>query len=150
MNCEMQLNFVVNVHVAVHISTFQRNKKCISLSEHSVCVLYTVDIHTQKDTHGPIVSAAHTAVTVHIRKIATDILHTELDNLRRSHKQFLPNKKCTSLSEHPVYQWYIVDIYTQKDTHGPIISADTLHIPHIPTDTLHTELDTLRISHKEF
>ena len=154
MNCEMQLNFVVNVHVAVHISTFQRNKKCISLSEHPVCVLYTVDIHTQKDTHGPIVSAAHTAVTVHIRKIATDILHTALDNLRRSHKQFQCNKKCTSLSEHPVYQRYIVDIYTQKDTHGPIISAahsaDTLHIPHIPTDTLHTELDTLRRSHKQF
>ena len=34
MSCEMQLNFVGNVHVAVHISTFQRNKKCISLSEH--------------------------------------------------------------------------------------------------------------------
>jgi len=65
MNCEMQLNFAVNVHVAVHISTFERNKKCISLSEHAVCVLYTVDIHTQKDTHGPIVSAAHSAVTIH-------------------------------------------------------------------------------------
>ena len=65
MNCEMQLNFVVNVHVAVHSSTFQCNKKCISLSEHPVCVLYTVDIYTQKDT-----------------------LHIELDTLRRSHKQF--------------------------------------------------------------
>ena len=141
MNCEMQLNFVVNVHVAVHISTFQRNKKCISLSEHSVCVLYTVDIHTQKDTHGPIVTAAHTAVTVHIRKIATDIFHTELDNLRRSQKHFQRYKKCTSLSEHPIYQRYTVDIYTEKDTLGPIISAAhsavKLRIPHSPTGTRH-------------
>jgi len=65
MNCEMQLNFAVNVHVAVHSSTFERNKKCISLSEHPVCVLYTVDIHTQKDTHGPIVSAAQCSRTSH-------------------------------------------------------------------------------------
>jgi len=47
MNCEMQLDFDVNVHAAVHSSTFERNKKCISLSEHPVCVLYTVDIHTE-------------------------------------------------------------------------------------------------------
>ena len=45
MSCEMQINVVVNVHVAVHSSTFRRNKKCISLSEHPVCVLYTVDIY---------------------------------------------------------------------------------------------------------
>ena len=44
MNCEMQLNVVLNVHVGVHSSTFQRNKTCILLSEHSVCVLYTVDM----------------------------------------------------------------------------------------------------------
>ena len=72
MNCEMQLNFIVNVHVVVHRSTFQCNKKCISLSKHPVCVLYTVDIYTQKYTHGPIISAV--------------TLHTELDTLRRSHK----------------------------------------------------------------
>ena len=84
MNCEMQLNVVMNVHVAVHSSTFQNNKMCISLSEHPVCVLYTVDIYTQKDTHGPIVSA----VTLHVLHIPTDTLHTELDTLRRSHKQF--------------------------------------------------------------
>jgi len=72
MNCEMRLNFIVNVLVAVHRSTFQCNKKCISLSEHPVCVLYTVDIYTQKYTHGPIVSAV--------------TLHTEMDTLRRSHK----------------------------------------------------------------
>ena len=87
-NCEMRLNVDVNVHFAVHQSTFQRNERCISLSEHPVCVLYTVDIHTQKDTHGPIVSAAQTTITVHIPKIATDTLHTELDALRTSHKQF--------------------------------------------------------------
>jgi len=75
-NCEMQLNFNVNVHVAVHSSTFERNKKRISLSEHPVCVPYTVDIHTQKDTHGPIVSAAHSAVTLHIPHSPTDTLHT--------------------------------------------------------------------------
>ena len=88
MNCEMQRNFAVNVHVAVHSSTFERNKKCISPSEHPVCVLYTVDIHTQKDTHCPIVSAAHSAVTLHIPHSPTDTLHTQLDTLRRSHKQF--------------------------------------------------------------
>ena len=77
MSCEMQLNFVVNVHVAVPISTFQRNKKCISLSEYPVYQRYTVDIYSQKDTHGHIISAAHSA----------DTLHTELDSLRRSHKQ---------------------------------------------------------------
>ena len=88
MSCEMQLNVVVNVHVAVHSSTFRRNKKCISISEHPVCVLYTVDIYTQKDTHGPIVSAAHSAVTLYILHIPTDTLHNELDTLRRSHKQF--------------------------------------------------------------
>jgi len=96
MSCEMQINVVVNVHVAVHSSTFRRNKKCISLSEHPVCVLYTVDIYIyiyiyiykQKDTHGPIVSAAHSAVTLHIPHIPTDTLHTELDTLRRSHNQF--------------------------------------------------------------
>ena len=84
MNCEMQLNVVVNVHVAVHSSTFQCNKMCISLSEHSVCIQHTVDIYTQKDTHGPVVSA----VTLHVLHIPTDTLHTELDTLRRSHKQF--------------------------------------------------------------
>jgi hypothetical protein len=26
MNCEMQLNVILNVHVAIHSSTFQRNK----------------------------------------------------------------------------------------------------------------------------
>jgi len=83
-SCEMQLNVVMNVHVAVHSSTFQHNKMCMSLSQHPVCVLYTVDIYTQKDTHGPIVSA----VTLHIPHIPTDTLHTELDTLRRSHKQF--------------------------------------------------------------
>jgi len=88
MSCEVQINFIVNVHVAVYSSTFQRSKTCISLSEHPVYQRYTVDIYTQKDTHGPIVSAAHSAVTVHIPKIATDALHTELDTLRRSHKQF--------------------------------------------------------------
>jgi len=88
MNCEMQLNFAVNVHVAVHSSTLERNKKCISPSAHPVCVLYTVDIYTQKDTHGPIVSAAHSAVTLHIPHSPTDTLHTQLDTLRRSHKQF--------------------------------------------------------------
>ena len=41
MNCEMQINFLLNVHVAVHSSTFQRNKICISLSELPVCVLYS-------------------------------------------------------------------------------------------------------------
>jgi hypothetical protein len=48
MNCEMQLNVLLNVHVhvAVHSCTLKRNKMCISLSEHPVCVLYTVDIYT--------------------------------------------------------------------------------------------------------
>jgi hypothetical protein len=48
VNCEMQLNGVLNVHihVAVHSCTFQRNKMCITPSEHPVCVLYTVDTHT--------------------------------------------------------------------------------------------------------
>jgi len=88
MSCEMQLNFVVNVHVAVHSSTFQRSKTCISLSEHPVHQRCTVDLYTQKDTHGPIASAAHSADTFHIPHIPTDTLHTELDTLRRSHKQF--------------------------------------------------------------
>ena len=88
MNCEIQLNFDVNVHVAVNSSTLERNKKCMSLSEHPVCVLYTVDIHTQKDTHGPVVSAAHSAVTLHIPHSPTDSLHTDLDTLRITHMQF--------------------------------------------------------------
>ena len=88
MSCEMQLNFVGNVHVAVHISTFQRNKKCISLSEHWVYQWYIVDIYTQQDKHGPIASAAHSADTLHIPHIPTDTLHTDLDTLRRSHTQF--------------------------------------------------------------
>jgi len=88
MSCEMQLSFVVNVHVAVHSSTFQRNENFVSLSEYPVCVLYTVDIHTQKDTHGRIFSAAHSTVTLHIPHSPTDTLHTEFDTLRRSHKQF--------------------------------------------------------------
>ena len=82
MSCEMQLNFFLNVHVAVHSCTFQRNKMCILISEHPVCVLYAVDTHThiyiyistaysththtQKDTHRPTVSAAHNAVTLHV------------------------------------------------------------------------------------
>jgi hypothetical protein len=77
MNCEMQQNLVLNVHVAVHSSTLQRNKMCISISEHPVCVLYTVHIYTQKDTH----RAAHSAVTLHVSHIPTDTLHTELDTL---------------------------------------------------------------------
>jgi hypothetical protein len=52
MICEMQLNVVLNVHlhVAVHSCTLQRNTMCISLSEQPVCVLYTVDTHTQGHT----------------------------------------------------------------------------------------------------
>jgi len=79
MNCKMQLNFDVNVHVAVHSSTFERNKKCISLSEHPVCVLYTVDIH--KRTHMALSSVQHSAVTLHIPHSPTDTLHTQLDTL---------------------------------------------------------------------
>ena len=40
-SCEMQLNVVVNVHVAVHSSTFQHNKMCMSLSEHRLCTVYS-------------------------------------------------------------------------------------------------------------
>jgi len=63
MSCEMQLNFVLNVHVAVHISTFQRNKKCISLSEHPVYQRYTVDIYIHKRTHMALSSVQHTVQT---------------------------------------------------------------------------------------
>ena len=56
MNCEMQLNVVVNIHVAVHTTTFQHNKMCISLSEHPVCVLYTLDIYIHKRTHVALLS----------------------------------------------------------------------------------------------
>jgi len=45
MNCEMQINFPLNVHVAVHGSTFQRNKMCISLSEHSMCTIQLIYTH---------------------------------------------------------------------------------------------------------
>ena len=100
MNCEMQLNIVLNAHVAVHSSTFQRNKMCISLSEHPVCVLYRVDIYTHKRTRVTLSSVQHSAVTLHVShrhtsrfpqthfRFPTDKLHTELDTLRRSHKQF--------------------------------------------------------------
>jgi hypothetical protein len=44
MNCEMQFNFALNVHVEVPSYIFQRNKMCISVSVHPVYVLYTVDI----------------------------------------------------------------------------------------------------------
>ena len=73
-NCEMQLNFDMNVHVAVHSSTFECNKKCISLSEHTVCVLYTVDIH--KRTHMALSSVQHSAVTLHIQHSPTDTSHS--------------------------------------------------------------------------
>jgi hypothetical protein len=44
MNCEKQINFVLNVHVEAYSSIFQSNKMYISISVHSVCVLYTVNI----------------------------------------------------------------------------------------------------------
>jgi hypothetical protein len=44
INCENQINFVLNVHVEAYSSIFQSNKMCISISVHSVCVLYTVNI----------------------------------------------------------------------------------------------------------
>jgi len=63
MSCEMQLNFVVNVHVAVTISTFQCNKKCISLSEHPVYQRYIVDIYIHKRTHMALSPVQHTVQT---------------------------------------------------------------------------------------
>jgi len=62
MSCEMQLNVVVNVHVAVHSSTFQRSKTCISLSEHAVYQRCTVDIYTQR-THMALSPVQHTVQT---------------------------------------------------------------------------------------
>ena len=66
--------------------------KCVCRYQNTVCVLYTVDIYTQKDTHGPIVSAAHSVVTLHIPHIPTDTLHTELDTLRRQSIFMSPHK----------------------------------------------------------
>jgi hypothetical protein len=45
INYEKQINFVLNVHVEAYSSIFQSNKMCISISVHSVCVLYTVEIY---------------------------------------------------------------------------------------------------------
>jgi hypothetical protein len=46
MNCKKQINFVLNVHVEAYDYSyiFQSNKMYISISVHSVCVLYTVNI----------------------------------------------------------------------------------------------------------
>ena len=42
-----------------------------------------------------------------------------------------------------VYCIQLIYTHTQKDTHRPIVSEVTLQVPHIPTDTLQPELDTL-------
>ena len=58
VNCEMQIHFVQNVHVAVHSSIFERNKVRIAISVQPVCVLCTVGIY--KRAHIALWSGQHT------------------------------------------------------------------------------------------
>jgi hypothetical protein len=44
INCEKQINFVLNVHVEAYSSIFQSNTLCISITVHSVCVAYCIQL----------------------------------------------------------------------------------------------------------
>jgi len=59
MSCEMQLNVVVNVHVAVHSSTFQRNK-IVSCYQNTLFVYCIQLIYIHKRTHMAVSSVQHT------------------------------------------------------------------------------------------
>ena len=83
VNCEMQIHFVQNVHVAVHSSIFERNKVRIAISVQPVCVLCTVGIY--KRAHIALWSGQHTVQSHFTFRI---LLQTDRQTLRSTHKQF--------------------------------------------------------------
>ena len=87
VNCEMQLNVFLNVHVADTVPNFNAIK-CVSRYQNTlyVCYIQLIHIYTHKKTHIALSSVQHT-VQSHFT-YPTDTLHTEFDTLRRSHKQF--------------------------------------------------------------
>jgi len=74
MNCEMQLNVVLNAYVAVHSSTFQRNKTCISLSKH--LYVYCIQlVYTHTKGHASPYHQCSTHFTFPTDTLQTKFLH---------------------------------------------------------------------------